>query len=271
MRKISAANSVASSPPVPARISSTTFFSSFGSLGSSRTFSSSFTAVMRSRVAASLFLRVRPHLGDRSRRRACALLSSMPRFRSLYSRYFSTIVEISLCAFAVFWYRAESLTISGEASASVSVLRISLRFDLIVQTFFLGRCAPHRPKSRPPQDSRGSYCSWLGARVGLASKILLLPLRQPRSSRGSAGLSRFVHKSQPRPGACARIFHQRHVSGAGDDHNFRAFDALKEQIGARDMQDAVLVAPHNQGRRGNIWQPVGQRRIIGLHLGKNLC
>ena len=36
MRKISCANSEASSPPVPARISSTTFFSSFGSLGSSR-------------------------------------------------------------------------------------------------------------------------------------------------------------------------------------------------------------------------------------------
>ena len=41
MRNNSAANSEASSPPVPLRISSTTFFSSFGSFGSSRILSSS--------------------------------------------------------------------------------------------------------------------------------------------------------------------------------------------------------------------------------------
>src|SRR5258707_15283208 len=49
-----------------------------------------------------------------------ALLSAMPRVRSLYSRYFSTIGATSLCAFAVLWYFAESLTISGEARALVS-------------------------------------------------------------------------------------------------------------------------------------------------------
>jgi hypothetical protein len=41
MRKISAAKSEASSPPVPARISRMTFFSSFGSFGSSFSFRSS--------------------------------------------------------------------------------------------------------------------------------------------------------------------------------------------------------------------------------------
>jgi len=41
MRNTSAAKSVASSPPVPARISSTIFFSSFGSFGKSRNFNSS--------------------------------------------------------------------------------------------------------------------------------------------------------------------------------------------------------------------------------------
>src|SRR2546427_66684 len=40
MRRISAANSDASSPPVPARISRITFFSSFGSLGTRSSFRS---------------------------------------------------------------------------------------------------------------------------------------------------------------------------------------------------------------------------------------
>ena len=48
-----------------------------------------------------------------------ARLSAMPRFKSLYSRYRSTMRLISLCALAVFWYFAESLIISGEASACV--------------------------------------------------------------------------------------------------------------------------------------------------------
>src|SRR5579859_6156939 len=49
-----------------------------------------------------------------------ALLSAIPLVRSLYSRYFSTMGAISACALAVFWYLAESLTISGDASAFVS-------------------------------------------------------------------------------------------------------------------------------------------------------
>src|SRR5664280_2793185 len=49
-----------------------------------------------------------------------ALLSWMPRVRSLYSRYFSTMGASSLWALAVFWKRAESETISGEARALLS-------------------------------------------------------------------------------------------------------------------------------------------------------
>ena len=48
MRKSSAAKSAASSPPVPARISTITFLSSLGSLGSSRRFSSYSTFSRRS-------------------------------------------------------------------------------------------------------------------------------------------------------------------------------------------------------------------------------
>src|ERR1035437_2150237 len=49
-----------------------------------------------------------------------ALLSWMPRVRSLYSRYFSTMGASSLWALAVFWKRAESETISGEDRALLS-------------------------------------------------------------------------------------------------------------------------------------------------------
>jgi hypothetical protein len=41
----------------------------------------------------------------------------MPRFRSLYSRYFSTIRRLRYALLAVFWYFAESFVISGDSSA----------------------------------------------------------------------------------------------------------------------------------------------------------
>src|SRR5450759_1148793 len=49
-----------------------------------------------------------------------ALLSWMPRVRSLYSRYFSTMGASSLWALAAFWKRAESETMSGEDRALLS-------------------------------------------------------------------------------------------------------------------------------------------------------
>src|SRR5947207_4258206 len=119
MRNISAANSVASSPPVPARISSTMFFSSLGSLGTSRILSSSSIRARRSsRRASSSWAYSRSSASDSSA--MMALLSWIPRCRSLYSRYFSTISATSLWALAVFWYLAESPVISGEDRALVS-------------------------------------------------------------------------------------------------------------------------------------------------------
>ena len=53
IRSSDAANSAASSPPVPARISRITFFRSLGSLGSSRSFSSCRSRSISSRAAVS--------------------------------------------------------------------------------------------------------------------------------------------------------------------------------------------------------------------------
>ena len=63
MRKISAAKSEASSPPVPARISRITFFSSLGSLGSSSTLSSSSRAAARGSSAAISSCAISAQLG----------------------------------------------------------------------------------------------------------------------------------------------------------------------------------------------------------------
>ncbi len=63
MRKSSYANSAASSPPVPARISSTTFFWSFGSFGISRILISASSASRRSFRPSQLFLGELAHVG----------------------------------------------------------------------------------------------------------------------------------------------------------------------------------------------------------------
>ena len=100
MRKISAAKSEASSPPVPARISRMTFFSSLGSLGSSNTLSSSSSACPRGSSAAISSCAMA--------RRSASLSASMARasarpWRTCFSsRYFSTGVSISRRAFAIF-------------------------------------------------------------------------------------------------------------------------------------------------------------------------
>ena len=63
MRNRSDAKSAASSPPVPARISSTTFLASFGSLGTSRTLMSASSASRRSLELPELLLRQLAHVG----------------------------------------------------------------------------------------------------------------------------------------------------------------------------------------------------------------
>ena len=79
IRKRSPANSAASSPPVPARISSTTFLSSLGSLGVSRTRSVASSSAMRAFEVRHLF-------GGERRQSAIAARSSRPAAVSVASR-----------------------------------------------------------------------------------------------------------------------------------------------------------------------------------------
>src|ERR1035438_144527 len=81
----------------------------------------------------------------------------MPRFRSLYSRYFSTIGASSLWALAVFWKRAESVTISGDDRAllsssyfsSVWSRRSNMGSLHIVRKVSQVRCNPERAAMMP--------------------------------------------------------------------------------------------------------------------------
>src|SRR5262245_40284916 len=157
MRNISAAKSVASSPPVPARISRSTFFSSLGSLGISRTLSSDSTAASRaSRWASSScasFLRS----SSESLSRIICRASAIPVLICLYSRNFSTIGVKSLWALACFWYFAVSAKISGSlikcvifsylASSCSSFSNISNRHRLRHCSFFHEQRFVERPKS----------------------------------------------------------------------------------------------------------------------------
>src|SRR5450432_3972398 len=118
MRKISAANRVASSPPVPARISSTTFFSSFGSLGSSRTLiCSSILRFSGSRSATSCWaMALSSASASCSMGRACWRLSST----FFHSRYLATASSISLRPLAILRYSAPSPITAGSAIWLVS-------------------------------------------------------------------------------------------------------------------------------------------------------
>src|SRR5262245_10186533 len=117
MRNSSAANSAASSPPVPARISSITSFSSFGSFGMRSILSSATSA---SRLPAS----------DFSSSFASSRMSASPPASSssacdsscatvLYSRYFPTSGSSSASAFACFRYSLASLCTSVVPSRAI--------------------------------------------------------------------------------------------------------------------------------------------------------
>src|SRR5579872_4074681 len=118
MRKISEANRVASSPPVPARISSTTFFSSFGSLGSRRTFSSSSMRVNSgSSCAASSSA-----IARRSASRSCSMARAWERLSSAFfhSRNLPTTSERSLWVLVTLRYCSASAITAGSAICAVS-------------------------------------------------------------------------------------------------------------------------------------------------------
>ena len=95
------ANRAASSPPAPARISTITFLESLGSFGSRRILSS---CSMVSRFAFASFISSFAISRSSSSLSSSRIsrLSSMVVFASLYSWYFSTIGERSLCSFMSF-------------------------------------------------------------------------------------------------------------------------------------------------------------------------
>ena len=130
IRNSSPANSAASSPPVPARISRTMFFSSFGSFGMSSTFSSATSA---SRLATS----------DLSSSRASSRMSASPAATSssvwpmsrtsvLYSRKRSTIGSISESSFESFRNADGSVC----ASALPRCARIARSIDAVLNDDF---------------------------------------------------------------------------------------------------------------------------------------
>ena len=119
IRYSSDANNAASSPPAPARISTITFFSSFGSFGRSRIFNSCSSSSMRFFAAFnSSFAISRISSSDSSSR--SARLSSTSCFAFLYSLYASTIGARSDCSFISLRKRFVSLATSGLPSSSIS-------------------------------------------------------------------------------------------------------------------------------------------------------
>ena len=101
IRYKSAANNAASSPPAPARISTITFLSSFGSFGRSKMRSSfSMSSIFPLHSLSSSF--ASSLISSSVSSSSIAKLSSIPAFVSLYSRYFSTIGSKSDCSFISF-------------------------------------------------------------------------------------------------------------------------------------------------------------------------
>ena len=119
MRKISAANSVASSPPVPARISSTTFLSSLRILGQQQNLELFLDAAPLAapvRAISSSAMARRSGSASCSMGRACERLSST----FFHSRYLATISDSSLCALVTLRYWSASLMTAGSAICWVS-------------------------------------------------------------------------------------------------------------------------------------------------------
>ena len=102
MRKTSPANSAASSPPVPARISSRTFFSSLGSLGISSGGISASRASRRASSARSSSWAISRSSGSDSLLTISCILA-ISASSALYDRKRSTTGERSFDSRANFW------------------------------------------------------------------------------------------------------------------------------------------------------------------------
>src|SRR5215467_5544087 len=185
-----------------------------------------------------------------------ALLSSIPRCRSLYSRYLSTISERSLWALAVFWYLDESLITSGEESARVSssyLASIWLRRSNIC----FCRFAPNRFNSlassegNPPcvkplgghRASRPHLTGIQGRQVDFTTS--LTATRAVSSGRGG-GTPSLGNKGPPDCGAFPGVLHQGHMPSPGQHQQLRVFDAPVKHIGAGNVNHPVLIAPDDE-------------------------
>ena len=144
MRKISAANRVASSPPVPARISSTTSLSSLGSRGRSRILiSSSMRASSGSRRATSSWAMARIS-GSPSCSMGRASARSLWTF--FHWRYVATISEMPLCSLVTARYLPESEMTAGSAICCVSSSKRFSRWS----SFWVNCMAGYATTNSPP-------------------------------------------------------------------------------------------------------------------------
>ena len=162
MRKRSAANRAASSPPVPARISNTTFFSSFGSFGTSKALNSVNNLSRRTsnvRISRCASSRMSPSLLSTS---SCTCPISVST--DLYSRNVSTNDWISASALACLRYSAGSACTAASLSSVISFsYRSSIALSLSnIQAFNFHRSAtrsaPRRSLTvtqRDPPDTGG--------------------------------------------------------------------------------------------------------------------
>ena len=122
IRQRSPAQMPASSPPVPARISSIMFLSSSGSLGRSAMVILSSSSSISSLSAAISSLAIASISASPAASLTISLASASSSWHSLYLVYWSTTAVSSPIALDSFWYSLGSDATSGSASLNVSSL-----------------------------------------------------------------------------------------------------------------------------------------------------
>src|SRR3989442_1764028 len=183
MRASSAANSAASSPPAPARISTKTFLSSFGSLGRTSFFSSSSSAAWRADSSSIWVWASSP--SSRSPPSARMWRASPSRLStSRYSVNFSTISRVSACSLRRRAYSAGWPKMAGsERTRAISCDRSSIWRSL----------SNNMAQLRTAETALGR----LGGHVGAPQVIIERPQAAACTCAGSA------RRGRPCPGAFA--------------------------------------------------------------------
>ncbi len=188
MRKISAANSVASSPPVPARISSTTFFSSLGSLGSSRTLSSSSICASS---GSSAPLPPRPWRAGRGRAPAAWRAPAPARPATFFhSRYLATTSESSLCALVTLRYCVGVADHGGIGHLPVQLVEALFELFEFLSELHGGF---HAMTSSPPCDFSSAMApssAWMATAACSSDGGLVVMRCSPQAGRGERGQER---------------------------------------------------------------------------------